>query len=57
MTYENECILRMNVTEFKAFKRAVAVMCRLGLSYSKAVDILLQARIDCAIQRNESLYK
>ena len=39
----HEVILRMSVSEFKAFKRAIQIMCRMGLMYSVAVDILLSA--------------
>ncbi len=41
------------VAEFKAFKRAVRVLCMSGVHYDAAVDILLSARHTRDEQRRE----
>ena len=41
------------VAEFKAFKRAVRVLCMAGMSYDVAVDMLLRVRAERDEQRRE----
>jgi len=41
------------VAEFKAFKRAVRVLCMSGVHYDAAVDILLTARLKRDDERRE----
>lgn len=40
----NDDIATMTVTEFRAFRKAVAVLCRAGISHSDAVQILINAQ-------------
>ena len=44
MTHNDGRIFNLTVAEFKAFKRAVQVLCRIGLTGNVAIQILLDAR-------------
>lgn len=44
MDFNDETMLRMTVAEFKAFKRSIQILCRMGLTYRAAIDILITAR-------------
>jgi len=57
MNYNDEFMLSLTVAQFKAFKRGVQLLCRAGITYSKAVEILVNALTDARIQRSEGLYK
>jgi len=57
MKYNDEFILSLTVAQFKAFKRSIQMLCRAGVTYSKAVEIMINALTDARIQRSEHLYK
>lgn len=46
MDMHTEILARLSVTEFRNFRKAVAVLVRTGLSYAHAVEFLLNAMME-----------